>query len=236
MRSIEAGMFDETKKWLEANTEWDLKNLSEEDRISEAKDRVFHIVIDELHLYRGTAGTEISYLLRLLYARIGVEPDSDKIRFLASSASLDGQEGTDEFEDSQAFLKGFFGLSNNMEVVEGKSVLPSRKDSGPVNHELFQNIGIYSDSINDLSEDDFTVQISRHIDSLKNAKNSEGVLSVLNEVNQNQNLLTKIVYAFEFKENVVSPSRFRPFPSFNTRDNDSKSHSNLFPEGSFLMI
>jgi DEAD/DEAH box helicase domain-containing protein len=223
MRSIEAGMFDETKKWLEGNTEWDLNNLSKEERISEANERVFHIVIDELHLYRGTAGTEISYLLRLLYARIGVEPDSDKIRFLASSASLEGQEGTDEFEDSQAFLKGFFGLSTNMEVVEGKSILPDRKENGPVNHELFQNIGSYSDSINDLSENDFSSEISKHIDLLKGTSNCEGVLDVLNEVNQDENLLSKLVYAFEFKDNDVTPSRFRPFPSFNVKESDSKS-------------
>lgn len=223
MRSIEAGMFDETKKWLEGNTEWDLKNLSKEDRIREAKERVFHIVIDELHLYRGTAGTEISYLLRLLYARIGIEPDSDKIRFLASSASLEGQEGTDEFEDSQAFLKGFFGLSKNMEVVEGKSVLPERKECGPVDHKLFQNIGCYSDSINDLSEHDFTTEISKHIDLLKGTSNSDGVLNVLNEVNQDDNLLSKLVYAFEFKDNDITPSRFRPFPSYNDKESDSKS-------------
>lgn len=63
MRAIESGMLEETKKWLECTSDWDLKNLTYEQREKEKEERIFHIVIDELHLYRGTPGTEISYLL-----------------------------------------------------------------------------------------------------------------------------------------------------------------------------
>jgi len=48
---------------------------------------VFHLVVDELHLYRGTEGTEVAYLLRLLLERLGLSPDHPKLRVLASSAS-----------------------------------------------------------------------------------------------------------------------------------------------------
>ena len=49
MRSDEDSIFESTKNWLK-----------------ESKDNVFHIVIDELHSYRGTSGTEVSYLIKLL--------------------------------------------------------------------------------------------------------------------------------------------------------------------------
>ena len=41
-------MFDLTREWLEADR----------------SNHVFHLVVDELHTYRGTPGTEVGYLLR----------------------------------------------------------------------------------------------------------------------------------------------------------------------------
>src|SRR5439155_9293410 len=62
--------------------------------------------VDELHLYRGTAGTEIAYLLRLLLDRLGLHPGSPKLRVLASSASLDPSDAA-----SRDFLAQFFGCN-----------------------------------------------------------------------------------------------------------------------------
>ena len=58
--------------------------------------RIFHLVVDELHTYRGTAGTEVAYLIRLLLHRLGISPDSPQVRFLASSASLTNDEASQE--------------------------------------------------------------------------------------------------------------------------------------------
>lgn len=81
-------MFDLTRDWLAGG-----------------KDRIFQLVVDELHLYRGASGTEVGYLIRLLLDRLGLQPDSPQLRILASSASLDqGKESTFEF------LGGFFGM------------------------------------------------------------------------------------------------------------------------------
>ena len=87
MRNIESPIFDQTKRWLE-----------------EDKSHVFHLVIDELHTYRGTAGTEVAYLIRVLLQRLGLSPDSPQVQFLASSASM-GQN-----EQTKTFLSEFFGL------------------------------------------------------------------------------------------------------------------------------
>jgi DEAD/DEAH box helicase domain-containing protein len=88
MRTIEARIFDATRAWL-----------------NEDRGRVFHLVVDELHSYRGTAGSEVAYLVRLLLGRLGLTPESPQVRFLASSASLDSGQKRD------TYLEGFFGLS-----------------------------------------------------------------------------------------------------------------------------
>ena len=72
MRSIEATIFDQTRTWLQG-----------------APDRIFHLVVDELHTYRGTPGTEVAYLLRALLDRLGLPTNSNQLRIIASSASLE---------------------------------------------------------------------------------------------------------------------------------------------------
>ncbi|MGH8552206.1 MAG: hypothetical protein ACRERS_02835, partial [Methylococcales bacterium] len=95
MRGIETGIFDATKRWLESD-----------------RSRVFHLVVDELHTYRGTPGTEVAYLLRVLLDRIGLAPDSDQLRIIASSASLDAEaSGLD-------YLEQFFGRDRNRFYIE----------------------------------------------------------------------------------------------------------------------
>lgn len=77
-----------------------------------AEDRdnhVFQLVLDELHLYRGAAGTEVGYLLRLLLGRLGLEPGSSQLQILASSASLDAGS-----ENTYKFLGEFFGMDSEV--------------------------------------------------------------------------------------------------------------------------
>jgi len=86
MRDSDSAIFDKTRDWLREESS------------------IFHLVIDELHLYRGTAGTEVSYLLRLLLDRLGLSPASPKLRILASSASLERDD------ESVRYLSEFFGV------------------------------------------------------------------------------------------------------------------------------
>jgi DEAD/DEAH box helicase domain-containing protein len=86
MRNVEAPIFDATRAWLAA----DERN-------------VFHLIVDELHTYRGTPGTEVAYLLRVLLDRLGLHPNHDQLRIIASSASLEGGGG------GLDYLEGFFG-------------------------------------------------------------------------------------------------------------------------------
>ena len=86
MREADSPIFDQTRQWLEQPS------------------NVFHLIIDELHLYRGTSGTEVAYLLRLLLHRLGLSPTDARLRILASSASLNPGSA-----DSLSFLSDFFG-------------------------------------------------------------------------------------------------------------------------------
>jgi hypothetical protein len=90
-REVDAPIFDCTRDWLRSD------------------DSYFFLVLDELHLQRGAAGTEVAYLLRLLLHRLGLTDPKNrhKVRVLASSASLpaDGDEGL----RSQGYLWDMFG-------------------------------------------------------------------------------------------------------------------------------
>ena len=99
MRDVEAGIFGATRRWL-----------------ADDRSRVFHLVVDELHTYRGTPGTEVAYLLRVLLDRLGISPDSDQLRIIASSASLEsGVSGL-------AYLEEFFGRDRSRFRVVGGSL------------------------------------------------------------------------------------------------------------------
>lgn len=91
-REVDSPILDRTRDWL-----------------TSVDDAYFFLVLDELHLQRGSAGTETSYLLRLLFDRLGLTDPAHrhKLRILASSASLpmEGEAG----ESSLAYLWDMFG-------------------------------------------------------------------------------------------------------------------------------
>lgn len=71
MREHEERMFELTRQWLAASDT-----------------NVFTLVVDELHLYRGTSGSEVAMIVRNLLSRLGLDPTSPQLRIIATSASL----------------------------------------------------------------------------------------------------------------------------------------------------
>lgn len=115
MRDIDKGIFNETKQWLAC------EDLPENQRETEKPNRIFHLIIDELHLYRGTQGTEVAYLLKLVLNRLGLHSHHPQLRILASSASLEAGD-----EASKNFVCDFFGVSHEhfnqkFKIIEGKN-------------------------------------------------------------------------------------------------------------------
>ena len=74
-------------------------------------DAYFYLVMDELHLIRGSSGTEVAGLIRYLIHRLGLDQPEHryKLRILASSASLP-TDGLVAIE-SLKYLTDFFGCN-----------------------------------------------------------------------------------------------------------------------------
>lgn len=109
MREQEKEIFEKTKKRIENGG-------------------IFTLVIDELHMHRGTAGTEVAYLLRKLIDRLGLRERPEQLRIIATTASFD------PVRDSK-FLSDFFGQdSNKFHSLPGETVEPS----GTINLDLLE--------------------------------------------------------------------------------------------------
>lgn len=123
MRSVESSIFDQTRAWLAAD-----------------RGNVFHLVVDELHTYRGTPGTEVAYLLRVLFDRLGLQPESPQLRIIASSASI-GAGST-----GQEYLESFFGRNRNrFQIISGTPL--------PINANAAQNIAGHRNALQQLGRD-----------------------------------------------------------------------------------
>jgi ATP-dependent helicase YprA (DUF1998 family) len=78
MRPIERPIFDATRKWLGDNPHQKLL-----------------LVVDEAHLYRGAAGSEVALLIRRLRARLGI--GSDRLQVICTSASFQSPDYAPKF-------------------------------------------------------------------------------------------------------------------------------------------
>jgi DEAD/DEAH box helicase domain-containing protein len=102
MRATEKDIFQKTRDWLAADRQ---RNI-------------FHLIVDELHSYRGTPGTEVAYLLRVFLNRIGLTPDSPQLRIIATSASIEESD-----PKSRLYLEQFFGRDRgDFEILPGERV------------------------------------------------------------------------------------------------------------------
>lgn len=119
MRGVENNIFEQTRLWLEQDREH----------------HIFHLVIDELHTYRGTPGTEVGYLLRALLNRIGLEPDSPQLRIIATSASIENDA------ESLDYLEQFFGRDRNT-----FSILSGERQNFPTPQQQSHPLATYQDT------------------------------------------------------------------------------------------
>ncbi len=100
MRSRENALFERTRDWLAADAR-----------------HVFTLVVDELHLYRGSSGAEVAMIIRSLTDRLGLPVDSPQFRVIGTSASLESAEGEQQYD----YLERFFGVSrDSFRVIAGK--------------------------------------------------------------------------------------------------------------------
>lgn len=97
LRELEQPVFEQTRDWLRSDPA-----------------HVFTLIVDELHLYRGTQGSEVALIVRNLLLRLGLSPDSPQLRVIGTSASL--ESGADDY------LEHFFGVPRQTFVqIKGQS-------------------------------------------------------------------------------------------------------------------
>jgi DEAD/DEAH box helicase domain-containing protein len=105
MREREEPLFAQTAAWLRADPAHALT-----------------LVVDELHTYRGTQGTEVALVIRNLLRRLGLDPESEQLRCIGTSASLSGADG-------RRYVGEFFGVDGDtFEITEGepRTITPQR--------------------------------------------------------------------------------------------------------------
>ena len=101
MRPFERPVFEETRAWLRQD------------------DARLTIVLDEAHMYRGAKGAEVAFLIRRLRARLGIEDRPEKLRVIATSASLGTEPSA--LETMQRFAADLTGkLSDDFVAITGR--------------------------------------------------------------------------------------------------------------------
>jgi len=206
----DADIIEITKNWLAADP------CRENNLIKPT--RLFHLIIDELHLYRGTSGTEIAYLVRLLLLRLGLSPTSPQLKILASSASLDTSK--DNEEQTYTFIGEFFGL--DISTVKSKfSIITGEKQTSDksVGSEISKNTSDYLIQLSNIHDTSDLASINydklyKNIESSENWSNK-----LINACIDNRNGKIISTKLSEFEK--------RLFPDLDS-DNRSLATSGLF--------
>ena len=106
-REDEEELFARTREWLDSSP-----------------DNKFTLVVDELHMQRGTAGTETAYLVRRLLSKLGLLTRPEQLSIIATTASLPSNKSSLEY------LSEFFCQDpSNCMIVEGTYEDPGREVS-----------------------------------------------------------------------------------------------------------
>ncbi|WP_285029787.1 DEAD/DEAH box helicase [Mycolicibacterium sp. lyk4-40-TYG-92] len=119
LRRFEQSIFEQTANWLKSDPA-----------------HVFTLVVDELHVYRGTQGSEVAMIIRALLRRLGISPASPQLRVIATSASLE------ESKPGLQYLEQFFGVSPSTFTIQpGRQIELERQtgrsdDAGKISHRL----------------------------------------------------------------------------------------------------
>jgi DEAD/DEAH box helicase domain-containing protein len=201
MREIEHNMFESTREW-----------------INESDSNVFHLIVDELHLFRGTAGTEIAYLIRMFLDAIGLHPTIQKgdkiipnpqLRILASSASLGDEDKTQEY------LEQFFGVYCEEEGVTafdiqaGDDYVPVLKEE--LNFEPFETV----------TQEYFEMPANEKEQVKERISKNLGVKNLNEYFSQNaENIFAQFIEAFKNSEGRIIPIAIKELSKrvFNNND------------------
>lgn len=114
LRPIERSIFDQTAAWL-----------AQDER------NYLTVVLDEAHMYKGSGGAEVAYLLRRLHARLGVP--RNRVKYILTSASLgSSSEARARMKSFAADLSGHEQGSKEFVLISGQQQLkPNHRTATP---------------------------------------------------------------------------------------------------------
>lgn len=142
MRADEKPIFEQTREWLESSD-----------------GKRFHLIVDELHPYRGTSGTEVGLLLRKLLKRIGVRRPEQLVT-IGASASLGGNE-----KKVRSYLEELFGRpAAGFALHRGQPSLPDPEVSPQLSEAACEEISRQADSISspEIDREEMRALAARH--------------------------------------------------------------------------
>lgn len=114
LRPIERSIFEQTAAWLAAD-----------------ESNVFTVVLDEAHMYRGSGGAEVAYLLRRLHARLGVP--RDRVKYILTSASLGkSTEAVARMKSFAADLSGLGPQGREFVLIKGEQLAKTGERSATI--------------------------------------------------------------------------------------------------------
>lgn len=158
MRSAENDIIRKTREWLAEDP------CRQDPSIKPT--RIFHMVVDELHLYRDTAGSEVACLIRMLLKELDLDPvvngrPNPQLRILASSASLGDNNQTEKF------LEEFFGVYNSngqpafADPIEGSEYKVSAGKNVP-----YDAFSVFDESFVEMDDNDKQIVINNFLQTV----------------------------------------------------------------------
>lgn len=142
-RSYEENIISSTKNWLKKDG------------------NVFTLLIDEIHSYRGTEGTEIAFMIRRFLDRIGAFEEG-KLRIVGSSASMD--------DENKKFLEDFFGKpTESFEIISNP---PTVEKTEKIDTNFLKQ-SIISETYEGIKTEDWDYLFYNEYEKLKNSEEKD---------------------------------------------------------------
>lgn len=121
MRPIEKDIWENTKKWLRSSST-----------------NKINFIIDEAHMYRGSSGGEVAFLIRRMLNRIGAS--RKQVQFILTSASI-----PNEIEKVQEFATDLTGADNSQppfSIIVGKQQIINKENAGELDASVFNEFNL----------------------------------------------------------------------------------------------
>ena len=173
IRPLESPIFDVTRTWLEGGD-----------------DRVVTLVLDEAHTYTGAKGTEVAHLVRRLKERLGIRPGSNRLRAIATSASIPNHG--DAEDDLREFTSELFGEPQDSFTLIHAGVtdeLPEQRDADSRNPRSLEAFAQFHDAFSHSDPWPGIRAISRSLGLAQPSEDEDAQVALYRLLSDNEDLL-----------------------------------------------